>query len=70
MPILSVPWPATPRWGDDVWSVETLTASLQSYGAVNLGLGPVRRLRTWFRRWIKFLRAPAQGPFWHEHPDR
>jgi len=50
--------------------VETLTASLQSYGAVNLELGPVRRLRTWFRRWIKFLRAPAKGPFWHEHPDR
>ena len=48
----------------------TLTASLQSYGAVNLGLGPVRSLRTWFRRWIKFLRAPARGPFWHEHPDR
>ncbi len=31
---------------------------------------PVRRLRDWCRRWIKFLRAPAQGPFWHEHPDR
>ena len=52
------------------WSVRTLTASLRSYGAVNLRLGPVRRLRYWCRRWIKFLRTPAQGPFWHEHPDR
>jgi len=47
-----------------------MTASLQSYEAVNLRLGPAQGLRAWFRRWIKFLRTPAQGPFWHEHPDR
>jgi hypothetical protein len=47
------------------------TASHRGYGvAVTPGLGAVRKLRDWCRRWIKFLRAPAQGPFWHEHPDR
>ena len=48
-----------------------LTASHRTYGiTVTLGLGSLRRLRDWYRRWITFLRAPAQGPFWHEHPDR
>jgi hypothetical protein len=21
-------------------------------------------------QWVKFLRAPAGGPYWHEHPHR
>ena len=27
-------------------------------------------LRAWIGRWAAFLRAPARGPFWHEHPHR
>lgn len=29
-----------------------------------------KRLSSWSARWARFLRAPAAGPLWHEHPDR
>jgi len=30
----------------------------------------MRRFRAWCARWNRFLRAPAGGPFSHEHPHR
>lgn len=28
------------------------------------------RIRDEIRKWVKFIRTPARGPFWQEHPDR